>query len=54
VQGAYGQLWNGEARGVDDGHWQHGWLMARALTIASGTSEVQRNIIAQRLLGLPR
>jgi alkylation response protein AidB-like acyl-CoA dehydrogenase len=54
IQGAYSQLWNGEVRAVDDAHWQHGWLMARALTIASGTSEVQRNIIAQRLLGLPR
>jgi alkylation response protein AidB-like acyl-CoA dehydrogenase len=54
VQGAYGQLWDGSARLIDDGHWQHAWLMARALTIASGTSEVQRNIIAQRLLGLPR
>jgi len=27
--------------------------MARALTIASGNSEIQRNTIAQRLLGLP-
>lgn len=54
VQGTYAQLTAGSARLVDDGHWQHAWLMARALTIASGTSEVQRNIIAQRLLGLPR
>lgn len=54
VQGPYAQLWNGSLRTIDDGHWQHAWLMARALTIASGTSEVQRNIIAQRLLGLPR
>lgn len=54
IQGPYAQLWRGAARVVDEGQWQYGWLMARAMTIASGTSEVQRNIIAQRLLGLPR
>jgi alkylation response protein AidB-like acyl-CoA dehydrogenase len=54
VQGPYAQLWPGTPRVINDGHWQHAWLMARAMTIASGTSEVQRNIIAQRLLGLPR
>ena len=54
VQGPYAQLWRGTPVVIDDGHWQHAWLMARAMTIASGTSEVQRNIIAQRLLGLPR
>ena len=54
VQGPYAQLWRGAPRVNDDGHWQYAWLMARAMTIASGTSEVQRNIIAQRLLGLPR
>src|SRR5512135_3476450 len=54
VQGPYAQLWRGAPGAVNDGQWQYAWLMARASTIASGTSEVQRNIIAQRLLGLPR
>jgi alkylation response protein AidB-like acyl-CoA dehydrogenase len=54
LQGPYAQLWRGAPHVLNDGHWQYSWLMARAMTIASGTSEVQRNIIAQRLLGLPR
>jgi alkylation response protein AidB-like acyl-CoA dehydrogenase len=33
--------------------WAHGFLFAPALTIGGGTSEVQRNIIAERVLGLP-
>ncbi len=35
------------------GLWGHGFLFAPALTIGGGTSEVQRNIIAERVLGLP-
>jgi len=34
--------------------WSFGFLANRCLTIAGGTSEVQRNVIAERLLGLPR
>lgn len=54
VQGPYAQLWEEDGRARDDAVWQHLWLMGRAMTIASGTSEIQRNIIAQRILGLPR
>jgi alkylation response protein AidB-like acyl-CoA dehydrogenase len=35
-------------------HWRVRLLDARETTIASGTSEIQRSIIAERVLGLPR
>ena len=54
LAGPAGMLTDGGPMGTDVGKWHHGYLYARALTIGGGTSEVQRNILAERTLGLPK
>jgi alkylation response protein AidB-like acyl-CoA dehydrogenase len=39
--------------GGDADMWHYGYLFAQALTIGGGTTQVQRNILAERVLGLP-
>ncbi len=52
-----GLIMQGPEGAVADGRpsrWSQGALATRCLTIAGGTSEVQRNVIGERILGLPR
>ena len=54
VLGTHGQLVKGDPRAVSMGRWQRSYLYYRAASIFAGTSEIQRNNIAERVLGLPR
>jgi alkylation response protein AidB-like acyl-CoA dehydrogenase len=54
LEGPHAQLVAGSPHAVEDGRWQQAFLWSRVGAIAGGTSEVQANIIAQRILGLPR
>ncbi|MGE0823660.1 MAG: acyl-CoA dehydrogenase family protein [Candidatus Binatia bacterium] len=54
MQGMHGQLYQGEGRVAKNAYWQYGFLRALANSIEGGTSEIQRNILAERVLGLPK
>ena len=52
--GSRSVLTEGDQDAVDDGRWQDEFLYARTYTIAGGSSEIMRNILAERVLGMPR
>jgi alkylation response protein AidB-like acyl-CoA dehydrogenase len=54
IEGPYAPLQSGAEHAIDDGHWQHAFLRARANSIEGGTTEILKNIIAERILGLPK
>ncbi|MFI5296597.1 MAG: acyl-CoA dehydrogenase family protein [Polyangiales bacterium] len=52
--GPLGELVDGAPGAVDGGVWMKGFQFALAGPIYAGTNEIQRNVVAERLLGLPR
>lgn len=52
--GTYGVLDRHDPHAVQRGRWVRGFLRTRASTIGAGTAEIQRNTIAEQILGLPR
>jgi len=54
IEGAYALLARGSEHAVAGGSWQYGFLRSRANSIEGGTTDILKNIIAERVLGLPR
>jgi alkylation response protein AidB-like acyl-CoA dehydrogenase len=54
VIGPYAQIAEGSAWAPDDGQWQFYELLARGSGIRAGTTEILKNILGERVLGLPK
>ena len=52
--GPYGAVAKGSIGAVEGGRWMTRTIAARGLTIAAGSSEIQHNIIGERVLKLPK
>ncbi len=54
IEGAWAVLGRGSEGAVANGAWQYNFLRSRANSIEGGTTDILKNIIAERVLGLPR
>jgi alkylation response protein AidB-like acyl-CoA dehydrogenase len=52
--GPYSQFERNAPMSRDGGRWSNRMLGSRMMTIAGGTSEIQHNVIGERVLGLPK
>ena len=50
----YGILYRGSPHAVDDGAWQKQYMFQLGMIIGGGTAQIQKNIISERGLGMPR
>jgi len=53
IEGSYGQLVKGSPAVKQGGRWQHHMMSWPSVVIGGGTPNIQKNVIAERLLGLP-
>jgi alkylation response protein AidB-like acyl-CoA dehydrogenase len=54
IEGAAGTLYLGDENAPAGGHWPLAYMNSYGFTIAAGTSEVQRNILGERVLGMSK
>ena len=54
VLGPAAPLWRGALDNPGDGAWQRSWIYYQASSIWAGTNEIQRTLVGERVLGLPR
>jgi len=53
MMGTQGLGWSGDTFNDDELSSTRKWLLSKGFLIAGGSSEVQRNVVAKRVLGLP-
>jgi len=54
LEGAYGTLYLHDEHAPDHGEWPLSYMNSFGITIAAGSSEIQRNILGERILGMPK
>ncbi len=54
IQGASSSLYIGDENAPEGGHWALSYVGSFAATISAGSNEVQKNILGERVLGLPK
>ncbi|MFN8543777.1 MAG: acyl-CoA dehydrogenase family protein [Candidatus Binatia bacterium] len=54
IAGPHATRYLGDPGAPDGGHWPHAHMNSYGMTIAAGSNEIQRNILGERILGLPK